>query len=61
MKVEIKHNGIDYRIIISCIISITIIECFALAKGMNGLLLSLAIAVVAGLGGIVIPNPIKIK
>ena len=51
---------INKSIIISAIAAITIMECVALLKGFNGLLLTTAIGTVAGLVGWVSPQ-LKIK
>ena len=50
----------DKWIIISAIGAITIMECVALLKGIDGLLLTTVVAVVAGLAGWVSPQ-LKIK
>jgi len=42
----------NYRVAITAIIAIAVIECMALFKGMNGTLLSGAIGVIAGIGGL---------
>ena len=60
---KIFTNGeekMDWRIIAMVIIAITIIEVVALLKGVNGKLLSLVLMILAGLGGIMLPQ-IKIK
>lgn len=36
---------------IVAIVCITVLECVALARGVNGVLLSLGIAAISGLGG----------
>ena len=52
--------NLDYRIIITAIVCLTIIECVALFNGINGVLLSIMIATIAGLGGWTAPQ-LKLK
>lgn len=62
IKIFTNGNGeIDWRIIAMVIIAITIIEVVALIMGVNGKLMSFVLMILAGLGGLIIPNPIKIK
>ena len=44
-------------IIITAIISITILETIALMNGINGSILTIVIAAIAGLGGLAIKRP----
>lgn len=48
-------------IVITAIVCLTLLECVALLKGINGTLFSLIIAVIAGLAGLVIPTPKLLK
>ena len=48
------------NIIITAIIAIVIIECFALYLGYNGVILSAVLAMIAGLAGWTAPQ-LKIK
>ena len=50
---------IDWRIAIAGIMSITILEAIALFKGINGILLSGVLMLIAGIIGVVIPSPFK--
>ena len=52
---------IDKDIIIIVILCITFLEAIALIKGINGTLFMAVIAVIAGLGGYIIPQPNFIK
>jgi len=52
-------EGIDFRIIITGIVCLTILEIVALLNGVNGTLFTIIIAIIAGTLGITIPNPIK--
>jgi len=48
-----------YKLSIYAICSIFILEIFALMKGIDGKVLALSIAALAGLAGWVMPSPIK--
>lgn len=52
-----KKPKIDYRIIISVIFCITLLEIYALSRGVNGLLLATVIAILAAIAGVAIPTP----
>lgn len=58
---ENVKQKIDYRIVVVALICIAVVECVALFKGMNGLMLTAVIGLMAGIAGITIPNPIKLK
>jgi len=53
-----KKDKIDWRIVIVAIVCITLIELMALAKGLNGVLLTAVIGVIAACAGIAIPSQI---
>lgn len=59
MKIyEVKTmKKIDIRIIITVIICITILEAYAISKGINGLLLSTVLVIFAALAGLSLPTP----
>lgn len=66
MKIKIKggetvKQKIDWRVIVTGLFCLTLLELYALSLGINGVLLATIIAIVAGAIGISIPNPIKIK
>lgn len=46
----------DYRIVIAAILGITAIEIAALYNGINGAMLTLAVAAIAGLAGWSMPQ-----
>ena len=50
-------KNLDWRIPVTAIIALMIMECFALYQGINGTLFSIVIASVAGIGGWMIPTP----
>jgi len=52
---------VDWRIVVSAILGITIIEVIALLKGINGTLLTIVVGIIAGIGGYVTPNNIITK
>ena len=56
-----QMSKIDWRIIICIIISITIIEIYALSQGINGTILTITIGVLGTIGGVAIPKEKIIK
>ncbi len=58
MKMKNKRNS---TVIISAILGLSAIEVVALFKGVNGQLMTLMVAVIAGLGGLMIPTPKILK
>ena len=48
-------------VIITAIICISALEAYALYNGINGVLLTTVIAIIAGLTGVVIPTPKFLK
>ena len=52
---------INSSIIIAGILALTLIEITALTKGIDGVLLSTIIGIIALAMGILIPSPIQIK
>jgi hypothetical protein len=59
IKAEEPKKGIDWRIVVSGILAITIIECFALCNGIDGIVLTTVVGIIALAIGVTIPNPIK--
>ncbi len=53
---NIQING-NQKLIITGIICITILEVIALAKGINGTYLTIAVATIAAAIGVTIPTP----
>ena len=47
---------IDWRIVIVAIIALTVLEIYALSQGINGILFTTIIAVIAGLAGWTLPQ-----
>ena len=54
-----NKTEIDWRIVIAGLTALTIIEVYALSKGINGVVLSSIIGIIALTIGITLPNPIK--
>lgn len=54
-----KQKKIDWRIVVAGIGGLTIIEVVALLNGINGVLLSTIVGIIALAIGFTIPNPIK--
>lgn len=54
-------KNLDWRIAVAAIFAIAAIEITALLKGVDGALLTVAVALIAGLAGFVIPSPVKFK
>lgn len=50
---------IDWRIVITAIICITLLEAWAMYNGVNGKLFGIVLVVIAGLAGFAIPSPFK--
>ena len=50
---------IDWRIVCTGILALTILEIYALSQGINGVLLSSIIAIIGLAIGITIENPLK--
>ena len=56
-----KKKSVDWRIVCVALLCLTGLEIYALSKGFNGTLLKIVLIAIAGIAGIVIPNPFKIK
>jgi len=52
---------IDFRIIITAIVCLCLLEGWAIYNGINGTMYTIIIAVIAGLAGYVIPSPVNLK
>ena len=55
-----KHKT-DYRIVIAGIIGLVALEFGAMYNGINGTMLTIVVAAIAGLAGWAIPSPRFIK
>ena len=56
VKIKIK-SGNDWKIILCAIICIASLEVVALLNGINGTILRIVIAAIAGLAGLMVPKP----
>lgn len=54
-----KKKQSSTPVVIAAIVGLVILECVALLNGLNGTMFSIVIALIAGLGGYMIPSPIK--
>ncbi len=57
MNIKIRGSKIDINNVWIAIAAITLLEVVALLKGLNGSLLRLVVATIAGLVGLAIPTP----
>jgi|TARA_Y100000310_G_scaffold343472_1_gene451258 hypothetical protein len=48
---------IDWRVVVCAMLCITVLEIVALLQGIDGVLLTTVIGVLAVIAGVVIPNP----
>jgi len=56
-----KKKQIDWRIVVTGLACLTVLECFAMSMGINGTLLKIVLIVIAGVIGVTIPQPKFIK
>ena len=56
-----EQKKLDWRIVVAAMIIIGAIEITALLKDVNGALMVLTVAAIAGLAGYVIPSPVTLK
>ena len=56
-----KKLKTDWRIVATGLICITALEIVALSKGINGMVLSTVIGIIALAIGVTINNPLKLK
>jgi len=52
---------IDWKVVCVGLVCITALEIYALSQGINGTLLKIVLIIIAGVIGVTIPNPIKVK
>lgn len=55
-KTKKRKEKVNPYIVVAAIAGLTIIECMAMAKGINGLTRSIIIAAIAGLAGWTMPQ-----
>ena len=56
-----KKLKADWRVIVVAMFCATIVELFAMYKGMNGTMLGIYMVLIGAAAGIVIPNPFAKK
>ena len=56
---EEKMNNKPWPVLVAAIIGLVTIEVYALHQGVNGVLMGLVIAAIAGIAGFVVPDIIK--
>lgn len=54
-----KKERVNWKVLCTGLVCITAIELYALNQGMNGLILTTIVAIIAAAIGVVIPNPLK--
>jgi len=47
----------NYKVVMTAIIGLVVLECFAMYKGINGTMYAIVLATIAALAGLVIPTP----
>lgn len=50
-----KTKAVDWRVLMAVVAAITIIECVALANGINGTLMSVVLVLLGGIAGVTLP------
>ena len=56
-----KQKKLDWRIAAIAIVALAVIEVYALSKGIDGTLMTIVVAAIAGIGGYLLPSPLKLK
>ena len=56
-----KKQKVDWKVLSIALICLTSIEIYALSQGINGVMMSLIVAVIGGIAGITMPTPKWIK
>ena len=56
-----KVDKIDWRIVCTGLVCLTVLEVFALSMGINGTLLKIVLIVIASVTGIMIPKQVLIN
>ena len=54
-----KKKQTDWRIIVGGMVCLTAAEIYAMFQGINGTMFAVFVAIIAGVMGITIPNPIR--
>jgi hypothetical protein len=58
---DLKKEKVKWQIVVAAMICLTVLEMFAIANEINGVVLSTVIAILAMLGGLALPTPKLLK
>jgi hypothetical protein len=53
------QNKVDWKVICTGLVCLTVAELYALNQGINGTIFTLYVAILAGAIGVFVPNPLK--
>ena len=56
-----KQGKIDWKVLCTALICISGLEIYALSQGINGIILTSVLMLIAGIAGVTIPKPKFIK
>jgi len=54
-----KKTKVDWKVICTGLVCLTISELYALSQGINGTIFTIYVAIIAGAIGVFVPNPLK--
>ena len=54
-----KKQKVDWKVILGGMACLTVVELYALNQGIDGVLLTTFVAIIAAAIGVTIPNPLK--
>ncbi len=61
MTMTKKKQTVDWRVVVTGLVCLTVLECFAMSQGINGWLLRLVVIAIATVIGVTIPFQLKTK
>ena len=56
-----KKTKVDYRVAMTAILSLTVLECFAMHYGINGTFRTFIFTAIAAIAGLAMPTPKILK
>ena len=56
-----KQKQVNWKVVVTALVCVTILEAIALFKGIDGVLLTAVIAAILGAAGFILPSPLKLK
>ena len=56
-KIVKKKLRMDWRIVVTAILALTVLEIYALSRGINGILLTVIVGAICAIAGVAIPTP----